>query len=131
MTALPIVNYLQIDGDLARLTGQECIGCGAIFIGRRNGCAQCAGSEFRDRVLSHTGAIRSFTIICRAPEGIPTPYIVVVVDHDGGGTVKANLLGVEADPAQVSVGAAVKVVAFAAGNDSRGNTAMGFGYELI
>jgi uncharacterized OB-fold protein len=128
---VPLVNYLGLDGDQAHLVGQECVSCGAIFLGRRNGCARCAGRDLRERELPSTGKIRSFTIIHRAPFGIQTPYVAVVVDHDGGGTAKAGLVGVDPVPERVEVGAAVKLVTFPVGTDSLGTTAIGFGYELV
>ena len=128
---LPVVSYLVLDAEQPHLLGEECDSCGAIFLGRRNACARCAHAEFRQRRLNSTGTIRSFTIVHRAPPGIATPYVAVVVDHDGGGTAKACLIGVEPLPEHINVGSAVKVVAFAVGTDSVGTTAMGFGYELV
>lgn len=128
---VPVVNYLALDGGQGHLVGQECVGCGAIFLGRRNACARCARGDLRERELGSTGTIRSFTIIYRAPEGIRTPYVAVVVDHDGGGTAKASLIGVDPDPEHVKVRAPVKVVTFPVGTDSLGTSAIGFGYELV
>ena len=42
--------------------------------------------------LATTGVVRSFTIIHRAAPGVPVPYVSSVVELDGGGVVKANLL---------------------------------------
>ena len=52
--------------------------------------------------LANEGTVRTFTIVHRAAPGVPTPYVSVVVDLDGGGVVKANLLNVEPDPANVA-----------------------------
>ena len=48
--------------------------------------------------MADTGVVRTFTIVHRAAPGVPTPYVSVVVDLDGGGVVKANLLNVEPTP---------------------------------
>lgn len=130
-TIVPIVNYLEVTNGRARLTGQECAACGAIFVGRRNGCARCGGSDFVERPRAATGTIRTFTIVSRAPPPAEPPYTAVVVDHDGGGTVKGLLIGVEPHPELVPVGASVRLVSRELGTDARGSMAVGFAYELI
>ena len=46
----------------------------------------------------------------RSFPGIDVPYVSAIVDLDGGGTVKGNLIGVEPDPAKIPFGMAVEVV---------------------
>ena len=128
---VPVVDYLEVDGDAVRLVARSCTSCGAIFIGRRNGCASCGSTDFEARTLAPTGTIRSFTIVFRAPPPAQPPYVAVVVDHDGGGTVKGNLIGVEPSPEAVPVGAAVRIVSRQLGTDAAGSIAVGFAYELI
>ncbi|HVM41265.1 MAG TPA: OB-fold domain-containing protein, partial [Acidimicrobiia bacterium] len=79
--------------------------------------------------LANTGNLRTFTIVHRAAKGIPTPYVSCVVDLDGGGVVKANLVQVEPDPDHVRLGMRVELATFPAGNDDDGTEAIAFGYR--
>jgi uncharacterized OB-fold protein len=62
---------------------------------------------------------------------VPVPYVSAVVDLDGGGEVKANILSVEPDPAHVSLGMKVRMVTFPAGVDAAGTEAVAFGFEPV
>jgi uncharacterized OB-fold protein len=79
--------------------------------------------------LANTGRVRTFTIVHRAAPGVPTPYVSAVVDLEGGGSVKANLLNVEPDPAHVQFGMPVRLTTFVAGTDDNGTEAIAFAYE--
>ena len=60
---------------------------------------------------------------------MPVPYVSAVVDLDGGGDVKANVVNVEPDPAKVSLGMTVRLTTFVAGTDDDGTEAIAFGFE--
>jgi uncharacterized protein len=125
---LPYVSYLQLGSD-PHLIAQECSSCGALFLDRRNACASCGALEFAERHLSGDGTVRAFTIVHRATPDVKVPYVSAIVDLDGGGVVKANLVGVEPDPEQVYLGMRVRLTTFGVGTDSEGVEAVGFGYE--
>ena len=125
---LPYVSYLQL-GDDPHLVAQECSSCGALFLDRRNACASCGRQEFAARPLAADGALRAFTIVHRATPDVKVPYVSAIVDLDGGGVVKANLVGVEPDPGQVQLGMRVRLTTFGVGTDSEGVEAVGFGYQ--
>lgn len=127
--AIPAVDYLVL-GDEPRLRAHACAGCGALYFDRRNACARCSGTAFESRDLATEGSVRAFTIVHRAAPGLPAPYTSVVVDLEGGGVVKANLLGVT-DPAAVTPGLKVRLATFAAGVDDDGTEAIAFGFEPI
>jgi uncharacterized OB-fold protein len=126
--ALPYVSYLQL-GDEPHLVAQECQSCHALYLDRRNACARCGQTEFADRRLADDGTMRAFTIVHRATPDVSVPYISAIVDLDGGGVVKANLVGVPPDPGQVRLGQRVRLTTFEVGTDSEGVTAIGFGYR--
>ncbi|HEX4862565.1 MAG TPA: OB-fold domain-containing protein [Acidimicrobiales bacterium] len=131
---IPMVSYLDLTGDDGpRLRGNRCEVCSAVFFDRRNGCARCgAGPEaFQAVELSPRGVLLSFTIVHRAAPKVPTPYISVVVELDGGGVIKANLIGVEPDPASIKLGGRVELVTFDAGVDDHETTAVAFGFTPI
>jgi uncharacterized OB-fold protein len=133
---LGIVEYLHLE-PTPHLVGQVCQDCDAVFLDRRNACGRCSGTSFVVRDLASTGTLRTFSVIHRAGPGVVTPYISVIVDLDGGGTVKANLAGDRAEierltkePREIPFGARVSMVTFPAGRDASGVEAVGFGFEL-
>jgi uncharacterized OB-fold protein len=125
MTAqIPLVEYLVL-GDEPHLRAHSCTACGALFFDRRNACARCSGQEFIWKDLATTGKIRAYTVIQR---GAKTPFTSVVVDLDGGGSVKANLLNT-IDPAEVAANLDVELDTFLIGTDDDGTEAIGFGFK--
>ena len=126
---IPIVDYLVLDDGDAHLEANECTKCGALFFDRRNACAHCANRTFTKRRLGTTGVVRSFAIVHQAAPGVPVPYVSSVVDLDGGGDVKANVVNVEPDPAKVSLGMKVRLTTFVADTDDEGTEAVVFGFE--
>ena len=126
---IPIVDYLVLDDGAPYLVANESVSSGALYLDRRNADARSGTTEFRRRRLSDTGAVRTFTIVHRAAPGVPTPYVSVVVDLDGGGVVKANLVNVEPRPEAVRVGMRVRLTTYAVGVDDEGTEAIAFAYE--
>jgi uncharacterized OB-fold protein len=124
-----IVDYLVLEDGPPHLVAWESTASGALYFDRRNADARSGEPGFRRRRLADTGTIRTFTIVHRAAPGVPTPYVSVVVDLDGGGVVKANLLGVPPDPEHVQIGMAVRLTTFVAGTDDDGVEAIAFAYE--
>jgi uncharacterized OB-fold protein len=126
---VPLVDYLVIDDGDPYLVANESTESGALYFDRRNADAKSGRPGFTRRRLAGTGAVRTFTIVHRAAPGVPTPYVSVVVDLDGGGTVKANLINVDPDPARVRVGMPVRLTTYTAGTDDNGTEAVAFAYE--
>jgi uncharacterized protein len=125
---IPLVDYLVLDGGDPHLIAQECTNCGARFFDRRNACAGCFATEFKTVPVATEGTVRAFTIVTFAAPGIPTPFVASVVDCDGT-RVRANLVNVEPDPAQIRDGMQVRLATYAIGTDSEGTEAIGFGFE--
>ena len=126
---VPIVDYLVLGNGNPHLVANACKGCGALYFDRRNACAKCGKREFDSRQLPGDGTVRSFTIVHRAAPGVPTPYVSAIVDLDGGGVVKANVINVDPEPENISFGMPVKLATFVAGTDDDGTEAVAFGYE--
>jgi len=120
---IPMVDYLVLD-PRPHLVSQACAGCGALYFDRRNACARCSGTSFSVRELANQGALRAFTFVGRTRR----PYVSAVVDLDGGGVVKANLLGVD-DPAAITPRMPVVLDTYVAGTDDEGTEAVAFGYR--
>ena len=126
---IPIVDYLVLDDGAPYLVANESVSSGALYLDRRNADARSGTTGFRRRRLADTGAVRTFTIVHRAAPGVPTPYVSVVVDLDGGGVVKSNLVNVEPRPEAVQVGMRVRLTTYAVGVDDEGTEAIAFAYE--
>ena len=110
--ALPAVDYLKLpEGGEPYLEGLQCQNCQAIFVDKRNVCASCgARDQLKALKLTSTGKIYSYSIVHRTFPGVDTPFVSAVVDLDGGGTIKSNLIGVEAKPENIPFGMPVEVV---------------------
>lgn len=127
-TQIPMVDYLVLDDGEPHLISKKCASCGALYFDRRNACAKCGGTDFGSTKLSNKGKVRAFTIVHRAAPGVPTPYVSAVVDLDGGGVVKANIVDVDATPDKVTLGMPVRMTTFTAATDDEGTEAVAFGY---
>jgi uncharacterized protein len=123
-----MVDYLVVDDGDPYLRANRCNECGAMYFDRRNACAKCGKNDFAIAKLAGEGKLRSFTIVHRAAPGVPTPYVSALVALEGGGLVKANLVGTEPDPQNIRLGMPVRMTTFDAGQDGEGNTAVAFAF---
>ena len=108
----PVVPFLKIpsSGD-PYLEGQKCRECGAIFLGERGTCSKCGKTgSFESKKLSNRGELYVFSIIHRSFPGIEVPYVSAIVDLEGGGSIKGNLIGVDPEPSKIRMGMPVEVV---------------------
>jgi uncharacterized OB-fold protein len=109
---LPAVDFLKLpdDGE-PYLEGYRCKNCQAIFLGERHVCSKCGTRGALSAVkLSNKGKLYVYSIVHRSFPGVAVPYVSAVVDLDGGGTVKGNLIGIEPDPAKIRLGMPVEVI---------------------
>jgi uncharacterized OB-fold protein len=123
-----MVDYLVLDDGEPHLVANACTACGALYFDRRNACARCGAGDFTKQGLANDGQVRAFTIVHRASPGVPAPYVSAVVDLDGGGVVKANIVDVDPAPEKISLGMRVKMTTFVAGTDDDGTEAIAFGF---
>ena len=110
--SLPVVEYLKLpEGGEPYLEGHKCGKCGSIFLGERNVCSNCFARDSMQSIkLNNTGKLYSYSIVFRSFPGIEVPYISAIVDLDGGGTLKGNLIDCEPDPEKIEFDMPVKVV---------------------
>ncbi len=109
---LPAVDYLKIpeDGE-PYLEGSKCGACGAVYLGSRQVCSRCAARDQMESIrLADTGTLYTYAIVHRSFPGVDVPFVSAVVDLDGGGTVKGNLMDIEPDPDKIQFGMPVQVV---------------------
>ena len=110
--ALPVVSYLKLpeDGD-PYIEGHKCSNCGSVFLGERSVCSNCSSRDTMEAVkLNNKGKLYSYSIVFRSFPGIDVPYISAIVDLDGGGTIKGNLIEYEPDPEKIEFDMPVEVV---------------------
>ena len=127
--AVPIVDYLVL-GDDPHLMAHECTSCGARFFDRRNACASCSATEFKEADIATEGELKAFTIVAFAAPGVPVPFVAGIVDCDGT-SVRGNVINTEPDPEHVSLGMKVKLATYVVGTDDDGTEAIGFGFEPL
>lgn len=126
---IPMVDYLVLADDGPYLEANKCDSCGASYLGRRVACGNCGATSFGKQRLSDKGTLRAFTIVSRSAPGIKTPFISGVIDLEGGGVVKANVVDVEPDPNSIKLGMSVRMTTYVAGTDDEGTEAVAFGYS--
>ena len=101
-------------------------------MGERNVCSNCFARETIKPVkLSNTGKLYSYSIVFRSFPGIDVPYISAIVDLDGGGTIKGNLINIEPDPDKIEFNMPVKITfGDALGRkDKEGNSYLSYFFE--
>jgi uncharacterized OB-fold protein len=125
---VPLVDYLVLDDGEPHLVAHECAECGARYFDRRNACASCEGTEFRQVTVPTEGELRSFTIVSLAAPGIPVPFVAAVVDC-GGTSVRGNVVNTPPDPEHVRLGMKVRLTSVSIGTDADGVEAVGYGFE--
>lgn len=109
---LPVVPFLKnADTDDPYLEGHRCSECGAVFLGERENCSSCASrGKMKPTRLSDQGNLYVYSIVHRSFPGIEVPYVSAVVDLEGGGTIKGNLINIDPEPEKIEMGMPVEVV---------------------
>jgi uncharacterized OB-fold protein len=127
-TRVPIVDYLVLDDGDPHLVANECTSCGARFFDRRNACASCFATDFRQVSIATDGELRTFTIVAFAAPGVEVPFVSGVIDC-GGTSVRGNLRNVTPDAEHVTTGMKLRLTTYSLGADDNGVEAIGFGFE--
>ena len=127
-TAIPFVEYLVLDDGDPHLVANECVTCGAHFFDRRNACAACFGTDFRQVRVPNEGTLRAFTIVAFAAPGVEVPFVAGVVDC-GGTSVRGNIVNCPPDPEHVTLGMKVRMTTVPVGADASGTEAINYGFE--
>ena len=109
---LPVAPFLKIpeQGD-PYLEGCVCKRCDATFLGQRAVCSKCgARDQMTTKTLSNQGTLYAYSIVHRSFPGVAVPYVSAIVDLEGGGSVKGNLINVDPDPKKLPFGMPIEVV---------------------
>jgi uncharacterized protein len=130
---LAVVPFLKIPehGD-PYLEGSVCARCEAVFLGTRMACSRCGTREpMQVKPLSNHGTLHAYSVVHRSFAGVVVPYVSAIVDLEGGGSIKGNLINVEPDPKKIPFGLPVEVVyADALGRkDGEGNSYLSYFFQ--
>lgn len=103
--------YIELDATgQPALRGSRCRQCSTVFIGYRDHCGRCcARSSMESITLASRGRLHSYTIVYRSYPGIQVPFVSAIVDLEGGGALKGNLLGIEPTPEAIRFGMPVRI----------------------
>ncbi|MFI5046307.1 MAG: Zn-ribbon domain-containing OB-fold protein [Acidimicrobiia bacterium] len=128
---IPLVNYLVLDSGEPHLQASECQNCGALALRKPIQCGSCfTKGPFEPKDLATTGTLRAFTVVKRGAMG--NGFISAIVDFDGGGNAKGNLLNGDLDNFENNkLGEPVRLVTFTVDTDDEGNEAVAFGFEKV
>ncbi|MEW6269551.1 MAG: OB-fold domain-containing protein [Thermodesulfobacteriota bacterium] len=125
----PIVPFLRLgerEGE-ARLIGQKCAGCGALYFSKRVACAKCAAEgPFNEVPLSTRGKLYVYSIVHQSAPGVQTPFVSAIVDLEDGIAVRCTLVDVEPDPAKLAFDMPVEMVTRAVRTDQEGKEVVAF-----
>jgi uncharacterized OB-fold protein len=126
---LPVVGFLKIpeSGD-AYLEGYRCENCGEVFLADHPSCAACRKrGTLKAYRLSNKGKLYNFTVVHRNFPGVEVPFISAIVDLEGGGTLKGNLVDIVPSPEALKFDMPVDVVFRDAGRkDREGNSYLSY-----
>ena len=116
------------DGAAPYLEGFRCSGCGEVFLDSKPACPACrARDTLKPHRLGDTGTLYNFTVVHRNFPGVPVPFVSAIVDLDGGGSIKGNLVDIVPSPEVIKFGMPVKVVFRDAGRrDKDGNAYLAY-----
>ena len=81
-----------IEGGAPVLHGMECGACGGVYFPAVLRCPRCFGKDLRERDLSRSGRLYSYSIIHVPPAGFTAPYAVGYVDLPEGVRVFGQLV---------------------------------------
>lgn len=108
---LPLAPFIKFDErGSPYLEGFQCSACREVLLQNRRGCPRCGAlGSLRAQRLAQRGRLFAYTIVYRSFPGIATPFISAIVELDGGGFLKGNLIGVEPSPQAVPFDLPVRV----------------------
>jgi uncharacterized protein len=96
----PLAPFVKIGADgKPYLEGLKCTACGEVLaVGSRRACPKCAALGTLEAVrLAEHGRLYTYTVVRRSFPGVATPFVAALVDLDGGGSIKGNLIGLDCD----------------------------------
>ena len=81
-----------------------CAGCRRIYLEKSKRCGHC-DAEMEERQASGRGVVYSFSAVHMGAQGLPTPYLLALVELEEGGRILARLA--DDDEPEPSIGDSV------------------------
>ena len=78
-----------------------CAGCRRIYLENSQRCGHCGGG-LEERPASGRGIVYSFSSVHMGAQGMPTPYLLALVELEEGGRILARLA--DDDESEPSIG---------------------------
>lgn len=92
---------------------RRCEDCRKAYFYPRDICPNCGSARTQWFRASGRGTVYTFAVVHRAPHpgfGDRVPYVAAIVELEEGARIPTNLVGVDADPHKIKIGASVKPV---------------------
>jgi len=84
-----------------KFLGLKCNDCNTVTFPPMAVCRGCGGTALKVTEIGGEGALRTFTVIRVAPDGMDPPYVTAIVETDEGAWVMGNLVGINPDDADM------------------------------
>src|SRR5688572_6100491 len=88
-----------------RLVFKKCAHCGYVQYPPRHLCPKCWNDKAQWITHNGAGTVYSFSIVRRAPNAVyaeKVPYVIAMIDLEGGPRMLANLIGDDALQVKIS-----------------------------
>lgn len=91
---------------------RKCNSCNATYHYPRDICPICHDKNVEWVITDGKGTLYAFSIVHRSPPPFKdsVPYVLALVEMDGGARILSNLVNVEPEPAHIKIGMALEVV---------------------
>jgi uncharacterized protein len=109
----PESDYYWAQARRHELWVRKCAACDRAYFYPRDLCPLCFSRNTTWIRAGGRGTLYSFAIVHRPPLPVfadAVPYVVAVVELEGGARIPTNLVGIEPDPQKIRIGMAVEVV---------------------
>ena len=120
-----------------RLMGSRCGSCGALHLPPRALCPACHGEEMVWEEMGEQGKLVAFTTVHIAPTAMieagydrKNPYCAGIVQLEGGPSISAQIIGVDAaNPEEIQIGMPLKLAFVRRGEGEEAQTYLAFEKE--
>ena len=120
-----------------RLMGSRCGSCGALHLPPRALCPACYGEEMAWEEMGGRGTLVAFTTVHIAPTAMieaghdrKNPYCAGIVQLEGGPSISAQIIGVDAArPEEIQIGMPLRLTFVQRGDGEDAQTYLAFEKE--
>ena len=133
----PLLPFIRIPDkypdEPAYIYGAKCKNCGAVYVGDRMACGNCATTgPFEDVRFSGDGEIYAFSVVYQSVPGVEVPYVAAVIDLVEGASVRGNVYGLDSSkPTADWCGRKVKMYTEKVRVDREGNDIVAAKFRVV